>query len=180
MKILEFGFSLRSGSFSRIVAEQCKESAPKGVIIEDYNIADIPPFNQDLEQDLPDSVVRFKNAIRTSDALLVILPEYNYSVPGYLKNAIDFASRPYQDNVFAGKPVGVISESTGLLGGARAQYHLRQSFLYLGTKDMKKPEVFITFAGEKIKNGKIVDEATKEYISMYISALVEFTMNANK
>ncbi len=130
---------------------------------------------------MPEIVIRFKDAIRNSDALLIVMPEYNYSVPGYLKNAIDFASRPHQDNVFAGKPVGIISESTGLLGGARAQYHMRQSFVFLEVVDMKKPEAFITFASEKIKDGKVVDETTKEHISKYISALADFAKaNANR
>ncbi|MEM0086957.1 MAG: NAD(P)H-dependent oxidoreductase [Candidatus Micrarchaeaceae archaeon] len=174
MKILLFGFSFRKDSFSRVLAEACKELSPEGVEISLYDISDIPLFNQDQEQNPPEPVVRFKNAIRNSDGILIVMPEYNYSVPGYLKNAIDAASRPHDDNVFERKPAGVISESIGLLGGSRAQYHLRQSFLYLNVNDMKKPEIFIPFAGEKIKDGKLVDENTKEHISKYLAAFKDF------
>ncbi|MEM3744836.1 MAG: NAD(P)H-dependent oxidoreductase [Candidatus Micrarchaeaceae archaeon] len=180
MKILVFGFSLRKESFSKAIADACKELAPEGVEISLYSISDIPIFNQDLEQKMPDPVSRFKDAIRKSDGILIVMPEYNYSVPGYLKNAIDFASRPHTDNVFDGKPVGIISESIGMLGGSRAQYHLRQSLLYLNANDMKKPEVFVSFVNEKIKDGRLVDEAAREYIFKYLVAFKDFISGSKK
>jgi chromate reductase len=91
-----------------------------------FDLVNIPPLNQDIEMDMPSKVKEFKSKIREADAILIATPEYNYSVPGVLKNAIDWASRPYGDNSFDGKPVAIMSASPGMLGGVRAQYHLRQ------------------------------------------------------
>lgn len=107
------------------------ELVPDNAAIEIFDLSGIPPFNQDLENQPPQILNDFKMKIKAADALLIATPEYNYSIPGVLKNAIDAASRPYADKVFEGKPVAVMSASTSLLGGARAQYHLRQSFVFL-------------------------------------------------
>ncbi|MEM3482984.1 MAG: NAD(P)H-dependent oxidoreductase [Candidatus Micrarchaeaceae archaeon] len=180
MNVIVFGFSLRKESFSKAIANACKELAPTGMEISLYDVASIPIFNQDLEHSMPDSVIKFKDAIRQSDGILIVMPEYNYSVPGYLKNAIDFASRPYTDNVFDKKPTGIVSESIGLLGGARAQYHLRQSLLFLNANDMKKPEVFVAFADKKIREGRLVDEETRKRLADYLSAFNDFISSSKK
>jgi chromate reductase len=99
---------------------------PNVAILEIFDLVNIPPLNQDIEMDMPSKVKEFKSKIREADAILIATPEYNYSVPGVLKNAIDWASRPYGDNSFDGKPVAIMSASPGMLGGVRAQYHLRQ------------------------------------------------------
>ena len=105
---------------------------PEGVTLEIFDLLGIPAYNQDLESDMPTKIKEFKLKIREeSDAILIATPEYNYSVPGVLKNAIDWASRPYGDNSFDGKPVAIMSTSIAMLGGARAQYHLRQMFVFL-------------------------------------------------
>ncbi|MEM3781830.1 MAG: NAD(P)H-dependent oxidoreductase [Candidatus Micrarchaeaceae archaeon] len=180
MNVLAFGFSLRKESFSKVIANACKELAPAGMEISLYDIAGIPVFNQDLEHSMPDSVTKFKEAIRQSDGILIVTPEYNYSVPGYLKNAIDFASRPYTDNVFDKKPVGIVSESIGMLGGARSQYHLRQSLLFLNANDMKKPEAFVAFVDKKIKEGRLVDEESRNRLAEYLAAFKEFILQSKK
>ncbi|MDP2932019.1 MAG: NAD(P)H-dependent oxidoreductase, partial [Chloroflexota bacterium] len=136
----------------------------------------IPLFNQDLEKSVPEKVKEFKAQIRSADAILMATPEHNYSIPGVLKNAIDWASRPYGDNSFEGKPVAVMSASTGMLGGARAQYHLRQVFVFLNMHPLNRPEVFVTFANQKFdEKGKLTDEKTKEFIKQLLEALVAWT-----
>lgn len=144
-------------------------------------MTEFPPFNQDLETDPPEKVKNFKAKIRAADALLISTPEYNYSVPGVLKNAIDWASRPYGDNAFENKPVAVMSASVGMLGGARAQYHLRQIFIFLNMWPINKPEVIVAFAPEKIgKNGKVGDEATSKLIGDQLKNLVAWTKQLRK
>jgi chromate reductase len=131
-------------------------------VIKVFDLEGIPPLNQDLETQAPDKVKKFKAMIRDADAILIATPEYNYSVPGVLKNAIDWASRPYGDNAFEGKPVAVMSASIGMIGGARAQYHLRQVFVFLNMYPINKPEVIVTFAPDKIdKTGQLRDEASR-------------------
>ncbi|BCS90661.1 MAG: FMN-dependent NADH-azoreductase [Candidatus Micrarchaeota archaeon] len=177
MDVLTFGFSFRRDSYSRAVAEACVELAPEDLKIKLYDIKDIPLFNQDNEKDLPESVKSFKAAIKASDAILIVMPEYNYSVPGYLKNAIDYASRPYGDNSFYGKYAAMITESIGILGGSRAQYHMRQIFVPLGVKEMKRPELFIPFIHEKVSEGKLVDKQTRINIAEYLKAFRDFILN---
>ena len=119
LKVLGFAGSLRTGSYNKALLRAAEDLLPENVILEIYDIDGIPPFNQDNEQDMPLKVKEFKSKIRGADALLIATPEYNYSVPGVLKNAIDCASRPYGDNPFDGKPVAIMSASVGMLGGAR-------------------------------------------------------------
>lgn len=119
--ILGFAGSLRKGSFNKALLRAALELVPKDAKLEIFDLEGISPFNQDLENKPPPKVKDFKAKIRAADAILIATPEYNYSVPGVLKNAIDWASRPYSDNAFEDKPVGVMSASGGMLGGARAQ-----------------------------------------------------------
>ena len=125
---------------------------------------------------MPVKVMEFKSKIRDADGILIATPEYNYSVPGVLKNAIDWASRPYGDNAFDGKPVAIMSASIGMLGGARAQYHLRQMFVFLNMHPVNRPEVMVTFAQDKFDaDGKLVDENTKKYVSKLLQNLAKWT-----
>jgi chromate reductase, NAD(P)H dehydrogenase (quinone) len=173
IKILGFAGSLRKGSYNRMLLKAACELAPQGASIEVFDLEGIPPFNQDNETTPPPRVREFKTKIKSADAILIVTPEYNYSVPGVLKNAIDSASRPYGDNSFEGKPVAVMSASTGALGGSRAQYHLRQSFVFLDMHPVNRPEVIVSFAPQKFDaQGKLTDEKTVELIKQQLTKLV--------
>ena len=171
--ILGFACSLRKGSYNRSLLNAALELVPENAKLEVFDLEGIPPFNQDFENQPPKIVKEFKRKIKAADAILIATPEYNYSVPGVLKNAIDWASRPYGDNVFEDKPVAVMSASGGMLGGARAQYHLRQTFIFLNMHPLNRPEVIVTYASEKIDDkGRVVDEKTREKISELLINLV--------
>jgi len=181
VKILGFVGSLRKGSFNKALMRAAVELAPDDAKIGVFDLEGIPPFNQDLESKPPQIVKDFKAKIRKADAILIASPEYNYSVPGVLKNAIDWASRPHGDNAFEGKPVAVMSASIGRLGGARAQYHLRQSFVYLNMHPLNRPEVMMPFAQEHIDtDGKVTDQDTRQLIRKLLEALVQWTRKLNK
>ncbi len=172
IQILGFAGSLRKGSFNKSILNAALELLPPDTTLEIFDLEGIPPFNQDLENDPPGRVKEFKGKIKAADAILIATPEYNYSIPGVLKNAIDWASRPYGDNSFEGKPVAIMSASTGMLGGARAQYHLRQTFVFLDMHPVNRPEVFVTFAPQKIdEKGKLTDETTRKFIGQLLVAL---------
>lgn len=174
INILGFAGSLRKGSYNRALLRAAVELLPENVILEIFELDGIPLFNADLESSMPEKVKEFKRRIKAADAILIVTPEYNYSVPGVLKNALDWASRPYGDNSLAGKPVAMMSASTGMLGGARAQYHLRQSFVFLDMYPVNKPEIFVSFAHQKFDDsGRLLDEKTKELIRELFNALVD-------
>ncbi|MGD0918106.1 MAG: NAD(P)H-dependent oxidoreductase [Thermodesulfobacteriota bacterium] len=176
IKILSFAGSLRKDSYNRSLLRAALEWVPRDAELEIFDLEGIPPFNQDLENQPPQKVNEFKAKIRAADAILIATPEYNYSIPGVLKNAIDSASRPYGDNAFQGKPVAVMGASIGMLGTARAQYHLRQSFVFLNMHPLNQPEVMVAFAQEKIdQNGRVTDPKTKEKIKELVETLVAWT-----
>ncbi len=180
ISILGFAGSLRKGSYNRALLRAAPELVPENANLEVFDLDGIPPFNQDLESSPPERVKEFKRNIKAADAILIVTPEYNYSIPGVLKNAIDWASRPYGDNSFEGKPVAMMSASTGMLGGARAQYQLRQSFVFLNMHPVNRPEVFITFAPQKFDDkGKLLDEKAKELIRELLGNLVAWTRRLN-
>lgn len=171
--ILGFAGSLREGSYNKALLRAAMEFLPEDATLVVFDLEGIPPFNQDLEAKMPEKVKEFKAKIKTADALLIATPEYNYSVPGILKNAIDWASRPPEDNSFEGKPVAIMSASTGMIGGARAQYHLRQTFVCLDMHPISRPEVIVTFAPQKIdENGRVTDETTRKAIRKLLEKLV--------
>ena len=171
--ILGFGGSPRKGSFNSALLREAKDLMPEGSALNIFDIFGIPLFNQDDETNPPEIVKRFKEAIKASDGLLVVSPEYNYSIPGYLKNAIDYASRPPETNYFKGKPVAFMSASTGMLGGARAQYHLRQVAVFLDMKPINKPEVFVSFAPTKFdQNLRLKDDAAIVFMKQLLQELV--------
>ncbi len=176
VNILGFAGSLRKDSYNRSLLRAALELVPKDANLEIFDLDGIPPFNQDLENQPPEKVKEFKAKIRGADAILIATPEYNYSIPGVLKNAIDCASRPYGDNAFEHKPVAIMGASPGMLGTARAQYHLRQCFVFLTCFALNQPEVMVPFAQEKIdKEGKLTDQKTREKIRELLESLVAWT-----
>ena len=176
LKILAFAGSLRVGSYNKALLRAATNLLPDNATMEIFDLDGIPPFNQDLEMNMPEKVTEFKSKIREADAILIATPEYNYSVPGVLKNAIDFASRPYGDNPFDDKPVAIMSASIGMLGGARAQYHLRQMFVFLNMHPVNGPEVIVTFAQNKFDtNGKLIDENTSKFLKQLLENLANWT-----
>jgi chromate reductase len=176
MRILGFAGSLRKGSYNKALIQAALELTPKDAKLEIFDLEGIPLFNQEFERNPPEKVREFKAKIKAADAILIATPEYNYSIPGVLKNAIDWASRPYGDNAFEGKSAAIMSASTGMLGGARAQYHLRQSFVFLDVYPVNRPEVIVPFAPEKIdEKGRVTDEKTREKIKDLLDALVKWT-----
>ena len=181
LKILGLVGSIRAGSFNRALMRAAIELLPEEAEIEVFEIAGIPPFNQDFESNPPQIVKEFKAKIKAADALLIVTPEYNYSVPGVLKNAIDFASRPNKDKVFDGKPVAIMSASTGKLGGARAQYHLRQSFVFLNMHPINSPEVMLAQAHQNFdENGRLTNEETRKLIRQLLEELLKWTKKLQK
>jgi chromate reductase len=175
-KILGFAGSLRKDSYNRSLLRAALELVPEGVELEIFDLEGIPPFNQDLENQPVERVTEFKARIKAADAILIATPEYNYSIPGVLKNAIDCASRPHGDNAFEHKPVAVMGASTGMIGTARAQYHLRQCFVFLSCFALNQPEVMVSSAREKIdKDGKVTDQKTIELIRELLENLVSWT-----
>jgi len=176
VNILGFAGSLRKDSYNKALLRAAVELVPGGARLETFDLEGIPPFNQDLENRPPEKVKEFKAKIRGADALLIATPEYNYSIPGVLKNAIDCASRPYGDNAFEHKPVAIMGASIGMIGSARAQYHLRQCFVFLTCFALNQPEVMVPFAQEKIdKEGKVTDHKTREKIRELLENLVTWT-----
>ena len=181
VKILGFAGSLRKNSYNKAILRAALELLPEDATLEIFDLEGIPPFNQDFEKQMPEKAQEFKTKIKAADAILIATPEHNYSIPGVLKNAIDWASRPYGDNAFDGKPVAVMSASTGMLGGARAQYHLRQTFVFLNMYPINKPEVIVTYAQDKIdRDGRLTDKNTRDFIKQLLESLVSWTIRLRK
>jgi chromate reductase len=176
VSILGIAGSLRRESYNRATLRAATELVPEGATIEIFELDDIPGFNQDAEQTPPASVVELKRKIREADAILFVTPEYNYSVPGVLKNAIDWASRPYGDSAWNGKPAAIMGASVGTIGTARAQYHLRQMMVFLNMFPINQPEVMIGNAHERFDSqGNLTHDATKEFIRQLLQNLVDWT-----
>ena len=174
--ILGIAGSLRRESYNRATQRAAQGLVPEGARIEVFEIDGLPGFSQDEEQNPPAKVVELKKAVRAADAVLFVTPEYNYSVPGVLKNAIDWASRPYGDSAWAGKPVAVMGASVGTLGTARAQYHLRQIFVFLNMFPVNQPEVMIGNASKRFdESGTLTDETSRKLIQQLLSELVSWT-----
>jgi chromate reductase len=150
---------------------------PDGATLEIFDLAPIPLYNQDLTEggNIPESVQRFKARIAAADALLIATPEYNYSIPGVLKNALDWASRPPKDSPFDDKPLAIMGAGGGL-GTGRAQYHLRQVAVFLNLLPLNKPEVLVQRAWEKFDaQGHLTDEPTRQQVRALLEALVAWT-----
>jgi chromate reductase len=172
-RILGINGSLRRQSFNRAALVAAQKLVPEDATLDICDLHGMPLFNQDEEQSPAPKVVEFKAAIRAADAVLFAVPEYNYSISGVLKNAIDCASRPYGDSAWQGKAVAMLGASPGMLGTARAQYHLRQCFLFLGVHPVNQPEVFIGQAASKFDaEGNLTDDTARRLIKALLEALV--------
>jgi chromate reductase, NAD(P)H dehydrogenase (quinone) len=176
LRILGIAGSLRRQSYNRAALRAATQVALESATVEIFELDGIPGFSEDDEQNPPAKVVELKRRIREADAILFVTPEYNYSIPGVLKNAIDWASRPYGDNAWSGKPAAIMGASTGTIGTARAQYHLRQVMVFLNMFPVNQPEVMIAKAHERFDaEGNLTDEKTKEFIRQLLQSLVDWT-----
>jgi chromate reductase len=173
VKILGIAGSLRAGSFNRMLLKNAQQLTPAGATLEIYDLHGIPVFSEDDEKNPPAKVKDFKARIRASDAIVFATPEYNYSIPGGLKNAIDWASRPYGDSAWMGKPAAIMGASMGRMGSARAQYHLRQVCVYIQVEVMNSPEVMVSSAHENFDaSGKLTHESSRDAVRELLQALV--------
>lgn len=179
--ILGIAGSIRKGSFNRLTLKAAQGLAPEGTRIDTFDIDGLPGFTQDDEANPPAKVVELKQQIRSADAILLVTPEYNYSVPGVLKNAIDWASRPYGDSAWNGKAVAVMGATVGTLGSARAQYHLRQMFVFLNMYAVNQPEVMISNAHKLFdEQGNLTDETSRKLIQKQLEELVRLAKLLSK
>src|SRR5688572_1770438 len=174
MRVLGIAGSLRKASFNRALLRAAQELAPKEMEITTFDLAPIPSYNEDVEkQGDPPPVAALKEAIRAADALLVVSPEYNFGIPGVLKNAIDWASRPPGKSPLNGKPAAIMGASQGTGGTIRMQMALRQTFLFTETYVLLKPEVLVARAQDKFDaEGRLTDEKTREFVGKLLAALV--------
>jgi len=174
--ILGIAGSLRWASYNRAALRAAQQLVPKDAVVESFELDGIPGFNQDDEAHPPAKVVELKTRVRAADAILLVTPEYNYSIPRVLKNALDWASRPYGDKAWNGKPVAVMGASVGMLGTARAQYHLRQVFVFLNMYPLNQPEVMIAHAAERFDAaGNLLDAHAQDLIRQLLRNLVAWS-----
>jgi chromate reductase len=163
--------SLRQGSFSRMTAKALAAVAPQELRLEIVEIRDLPLYDQDLEASPPASWVAFRDRIRRADAVLFVTPEYNRSVPGALKNALDVGSRPYGHSAWNGKPGAVVSVSPGALGAFGANHHLRQSLVFLNVPAMQQPEAYIGGVANLFDaDGKLTNDGTRDFLRTFMEA----------
>jgi chromate reductase len=163
--------SLRKESLNRKLANALIKMAPPSLKMEIVEIRHLPLFDQDFEADLPQVVRDFKQRVQAADAVLFITPEYNRSVPGALKNALDVGSRPYGQSAWNGKPGAVISVSPGGIGGFGANHHLRQSLVFLNVPVLQQPEAYIGNAGSLFDDkGAIANDSTREFMTKFLQA----------
>lgn len=176
VKILGIAGSLRAGSYNAGALRAAAELVPEGAEFEIFDIGGLPEYNQDSDANPPEKVKELKRKIREADAILFSSPEYNYSVPGVLKNAIDWAARPYGDSAWDGKPAAIMGASPGGFGTVRMQYHLRQIMVFLNMFPINRPEVLIgNCVGKFDDQGNLTDEKTREIIRQMLDSLVEWT-----
>lgn len=174
IRILGISGSLRKASYNRAALRAAQQLVPAGAQLEIIELDGIPPFNQDDEASPPETVAHLKARIQASDAVLVVTPEYNYSVPGVLKNAIDWASRPYGQSAWKRKPAAIMGASVGAIGTARAQYHLRQMMVFLDMPVVNQPEVMIGPASKRFsEQGELTDETSRKLITQLLEALID-------
>ena len=176
IKIFGFAGSLRKASYNKAILRAAAELVPENAELEIFDLEGIPPFNEDLESHPPAKVMEFKAKIKAADAIVIATPEYNYSMPGVLKNALDWVSRPHDDNSCDDKPLAIMGASMGAVATARAQYHLRQTCVILNMHPINRPEVMVGVVQDKMdKNNILTDERTKEIIKSMLVNLVAWT-----
>ena len=175
IKILGIAGSLRKGSYNRNLLKTAQGLLPGGASLEIAELHGIPVFSEDDEKNPPEAVTAFKKKIRAADAILFATPEYNYSIPGGLKNAIDWASRPYGDSAWIGKPAAIMGASVGRFGSARAQYHLRQVCVYLEL-DVINDEVMVGSASDLFDDqDNLTHASSRKAIQELLESLVART-----
>ena len=175
-KVAVFVGSLRQDSINRKLARAVEKLAPKDLSFEHIDIGGLPLYNQDFDGDYPAACQQLKQAVEAADALLFVTPEYNRSIPGVLKNAIDIASRPWGTNSFAGKPGAVIGASIGATGSALSQQHLRNVLAYVDVPLLAQPEVFIAYKDGLIDGeGNISSDGTKKFLQGFVDKYVAWT-----
>jgi len=176
VRLLGVSGSLRKGSYNTALLRAASELLPEGMTLEIFDLSSIPLYNDDLRAlGFPTPVQEFRDRIAAADALLIATPEYNFSIPGVLKNAIDWASRP-PDPPLNGRPVGIMGASTGNFGTVRAQMHLRQVCVFCNMFPLNKPEVLVMRAKEKFDaNGRLIDETARGFIRDMLLALADWT-----
>lgn len=166
--------SLRKESFNRKLAVALDKLNHTSLTLTILNIHDIPLYNQDLDNQLPEPVVQFKKKIAAADGVLLITPEYNRSVPGVLKNLIDWGTRPYGQNVWSGKPTGIIGTSPGVIGTAVAQSHLRSIMVAINAKVLGQPEVYLVYKDGLIDDNHTITNAdTQTFLKGFLDRFVE-------
>jgi chromate reductase len=167
--------SLRKESFTRKTAKALIALAPSSLRLEIVEIGQLPLYNQDDDPHPPPASAAFKDRIRRAEAVLFMTPEYNRSVPGVLKNAVDIASRPYGDSAWNGKPAGVVSVSPGAIGAFGANHHLRQSLVFLNMPAMPQPEAYVGNAAKLFDaSGALVDDSARDFLRKYIEAFAKW------
>jgi chromate reductase, NAD(P)H dehydrogenase (quinone) len=177
LSVLGLAGSLRAGSHNRALLEAAGEVAPPGLRLTVHDLGDLPLYNGDLDTDdlRPEPVARLKAAVAEADALLIATPEYNHGVPGVLHNALDWASRPARRSPLAGKPVGVMGASSGVVGTARAQEQLKLLLLSTLALPLPHPGVLVGRAAEKFEGGRLTDERTRDFLAEYLRQLEAWT-----
>ena len=172
MKVAVLVGSLRKGSYNRMIANALCGLAPSGTQCEIVEIGDLPLYNQDGEELFPPKAWKeFRDRVRGADAVLFVTPEYNRSVPGALKNAIDVGSRPYGQSVWSKKPAAVVSVSPGAIGAFGANHHLRQSLVFLDMPVLQQPEAYIGGVGSLVNDkGEVTKEETREFLRKFMEA----------
>jgi len=175
IRVLGFAGSLRRGSYNRALLRAAVELDPEGMHLETFELDEIPLYNGDVEKEgFPEPVQRFHQAIAAADALLIATPEYQYGIPGVLKNAIDWASRPPGKAPIVGKPVAIMGATPGLWGTVRAQTHLRQALAYNDCPIVLKPEVTVAKAKERFDDDlKLTHEATRKFVGQLLESLAK-------
>jgi chromate reductase len=172
--------SLRKEAFSRKMANALRELAPASLALEIVEIGALPLFNQDLDEGTPPAPwTTFRTRVARADAVIFVTPEYNRSVPGLLKNAIDVGSRPYGKSVWSGKPCGIVSVAPGALAAFGANHHLRQSLVFLDMPAMQQPEAYIGGAAALFDaQGKLVNDSTRGFLRKYLDSFAAWVARA--
>ncbi|AMB85652.1 ACP phosphodiesterase [Pseudomonas agarici] len=172
--------SLRKQSFNRKVAQALIDQAPANLQLKIVELGELPLYNEDIEDVPPAAYTTFRQQIAGADAVLFVTPEYNRSVPGVLKNAIDVGSRPYGKSVWSGKPGAVISVSPGAIGGFGANHHLRQSLVFLDVPCMQQPEAYFGGAGSAFDESGKLAERSAAFLQTFIDAYAQWVEQHKK